>query len=213
MGSGGGGKGDIASVGGFAGNNNGTITNSSATGNVSIGGAVFGDFVGGGFVGQNGGTIQGTPNSSVFTFATGTVTGGDNSIAGGFAGLNLGDITFAYASGAVHVGSFSYAGGFVAGNIGTIFQAYATGAVTDDGNTVLGGFGAFNIGSLDQVFATGAVTGGTNTVVGGLVGVNGALVPSKFGSPDAGRIDHGRLRDRGGERRRRQHRGRLGRGQ
>jgi hypothetical protein len=179
-----------AAVGGFAGNNNGTITNSYATGNVSFGGAVFGDFAGGGFVGQNGGTIQGTPNSAQFTYATGSVTGGANSIAGGFAGLNIGNITFAYASGAVHVGSNSYAGGFVAANIGTIFQAYATGAVTDDGNTVLGGFGAFNIGSLSQVFATGSVTGGTNTVVGGLVGVNGALVSTdKFGSPVGSIVD------------------------
>jgi filamentous hemagglutinin family protein len=176
-----------ASVGGFAGNNNGTIANSFATGNVSISGPVFGDFVGGGFVGANKGLILGLGQ---FTYATGSVTGGTNSIAGGFAGLNAGHITSAYASGNVHVGSNSYAGGFFGGNIsfganrGTIFQGFATGAVTDDGNTVLGGFGAFNIGSLLQTFATGAVTGGTNTVVGGLVGVNGALVPSgKFGRP------------------------------
>jgi len=170
-----------SSVGGFAGQNGGMITNSHATGNVSVGGAVFGDFVGGGFVGFNSGTIQGLGQ---FTYATGSVTGGPNSIAGGFAGQNKGSIKFAYASGNVHVGSNSYAGGFIAGNFGTIFQAFATGAVTDDGNTVLGGFGAFNIGSLSQVFATGAVTGGTNTVVGGLVAVNGALAPSdKFGSP------------------------------
>jgi hypothetical protein len=183
--------GDTASVGGFVAGNNGTITNSFATGKVSIAGtgSNFGDYVGGGFVGQNGGTIQGTPNSQ-FTYATGSVTGDANSIAGGFAGLNLGSITFAYASGDVHVGSNGYAGGFVAANIGTIFQAFATGAVTDDGNTVLGGFGAFNIGSLSQVFATGAVTGGTNTVVGGLVAVNGALVPTdKFGSPVGSIVD------------------------
>jgi hypothetical protein len=182
-----------AKIGGFAGQNNGTITNSHAanTGGVSGGGTGenFGDFVIGGFVGVNGGTIQGTPptegNLGVFTYTTSSVTGTTaNSIAGGFAGQNSGSITFAYASGKVQVGSNSYAGGFVAGNLGTISQAFATGAVIDDGNTVLGGFAAFNIGSLDQVFATGAVTGGTNTVVGGLVAVNGALVPSdKFGDP------------------------------
>jgi filamentous hemagglutinin family protein len=174
-------NGDIAAVGGFAGNNSGTITNSNATGNVSVSGPVFGDFAGGGFVGVNNGLIQG--QNGVFTYATGSVTGGANSIAGGFAGLNAGNLAFAYASGNVKVGSSSYAGGFVATNIGTIFQAFATGAVTDDGNTVLGGFGAFNIGSLSQVFATGAVAGGTNTVVGGLVAVNGALAPSRFGNP------------------------------
>jgi filamentous hemagglutinin family protein len=180
------GSGNVATAAGFAGKNGGTITNSFATGNVSATGATFGDFVAGGFVGVNnrGGLIQGTPAQSQFAYATGSVTGSANSVAGGFAGQNGGMIKFAYASGAVHVGSSSYAGGFVAGNSGSIFQAFATGAVTDDGNTVLGGFGAFNIGALEQVFATGAVTGGTNTVVGGLVAVNAALAPStKFGSP------------------------------
>jgi filamentous hemagglutinin family protein len=180
------GSGNVAMAAGFAGYNGGTITNSFAAGNVSASGATFGDFVAGGFVGVNnrGGLIQGTFAQSQFTYATGSVTGSANSVAGGFAGQNAGQIKFAYASGNVHVGSSSYAGGFVAGNFGSIFQAYATGAVTDDGNTVLGGFGAFNIGALEQVFATGAVTGGTNTVVGGLVGVNGALAPSdKFGRP------------------------------
>jgi filamentous hemagglutinin family protein len=176
---------DIAAVGGFAGKNDGTITNSHATGNVSVAGtgSNFGDFAGGGFVGVNNssGVIQGLGQ---FTYATGSATGGAQSVVGGFAGINKGLITFANASGTVQVGSDSYAGGFGAGNIGTIFQAFATGAVTDDGNTVLGGFGAFNIGSLSQVFATGAVTGGTNTVVAGLVAVNAALQPSdKFGSP------------------------------
>jgi filamentous hemagglutinin family protein len=175
-------QGDIAAVGGFVGQNSGTITNSYASGNVGVDGPVFGNFTGGGFVGQNSGTIQGTPNSAQFTYATGSVTGTANSIVGGFAGQNQGSITFAYASGPVHVGSNSYAGGFFAANLGTIFQAFATGAVTDDGNTVLGGFGAFNIGLLRQVFATGAVTGGTNTVVGGLVGVN-AAVDSSFDFP------------------------------
>jgi filamentous hemagglutinin family protein len=180
------GSGDVATAAGFAGKNSGTITNAFATGNVSASGGTFGDFVAGGFVGVNnrGGLIQGTFAQSKFTYATGSVTGSANSVAGGFAGQNGGQIKFAYASGNVHVGSNSYAGGFMAGNFGTIFQAFATGAVTDDGNTVLGGFGAFNIGALEQVFATGAVTGGTNTVVGGLVAVNGALAPSdKFGSP------------------------------
>ena len=174
-----------AAVGGFAGQNNGTITNAYAAniGGINGAGANFGDFVIGGFVGSNSGTIQGQ-NPGQFTYATGNVTGSANSIAGGFAGQNAGNITFAFASGNVHVGSNSYAGGFVAGNMGMIFQAFATGAVTDDGNSVLGGFGAFNVNSLSQVFATGAVTGGTNTVVGGLVAVNGSLAPSdKFGSP------------------------------
>jgi hypothetical protein len=171
-----------ASVAGFAGQNNGTITNSYSNGNVSVAGSVFGDFVAGGFVGDNNGTIQGLGR---FTYATGSVTGSANSVAGGFAGENQGNITFAYASGNVHVGSDSYAGGFFAANIGTIFQAFATGSVTDDGNTVLGGFGAANLGSLSQVFATGAVTGGTNTVVGGLVAVNAALVSDpKFNNPN-----------------------------
>jgi filamentous hemagglutinin family protein len=171
-----------ANAGGFAGQNGGTITTSFAIGNVVVSGTVFGDFTGGGFVGTNTGLIQGL--APQFTYAIGSVTGGPNSVVGGFAGQNGGSIKFAYASGVVRVGSNSYAGGFFAANTGSIFQAFATGTVTDDGNTVLGGFGAFNIGSLAQVFSTGAVTGGPNTVVGGLVAVNGALAPSdRFGSP------------------------------
>jgi filamentous hemagglutinin family protein len=177
-------NGQAVGVGGFAGENADTINNSHAGGNVTISTTQFGLVFGGAFVGvnDNGATIQGL--NGQFTYATGSVTGGAQSLAGGFAGFNAGSISSTYGSGSVQVGADSYAGGFFAVNVGSIFQSFATGPVTDDPGSVLGGFGALNLGSLSQVFATGTATGGDNSVVAGLVAVNGALAPSRqFGSP------------------------------
>ncbi len=96
-----------AAAGGFVGDNqDGTISNSYATGAVST---TNGDVTRGGFAGFNLGSIT---NS----YATGAVTANDASLAmlGGFTGGNLGDITNSHATGNVTTNAaFAIAGGFV----------------------------------------------------------------------------------------------------
>lgn len=118
------------SVGGLAGVNSGTITNSYSTGSVSGVGNV------GGLAGENSGTIT---NS----YATGSVsvTGTGSNSFGGLVGYNSGTISNSYATG--NVSGIFYVGGLVGPNYGgTISNSYATGAVT--GNSVVGGLAGDN---------------------------------------------------------------------
>ncbi len=155
-------------VGGLAGENDGMITQSYATGMVTGTAAVTGSSVGG-LVGINGGTIT-------QTYATGTVRGANS--VGGLVGFNQNAITQSYATGAVS-GSNEEFGGLVGNNSGTITKAYATGAVSGTvGAPAVGGLVGGNEGAITQSYATGAVTGLGN--VGSLVGLNdeGAITQS-----------------------------------
>ena len=139
-------------VGGLVGRNQGSVTNSYATGTVNgYGGA-------GGLVGYN------NSGSVTNSYATGTVTGYGH--VGGLVGSNDGRITNSYATGAatgdIRVGGlvgFNY-------NNGRVTNSYATGTVTGDSG--VGGLVGDNGGSITNSYATGAVTGNYN--VGGLVG-------------------------------------------
>jgi len=160
-------------LGGLVGwNLGGSIESSYATGNVT-GTGQYGD--GGGLVGVN---DRGTISQS---YATGAVNmkddniDGSSSTAGGFVGINNGNIVQSFATGAVSIsGNGSSGGGFVGTNNDTITEAYATGTVSGGTSTVIGGFAGTNNenGSLDQTYAIGKLTG--SGTVGGLVGVNNA---------------------------------------
>ena len=148
-------------VGGLVGQNNGTITNSYATGSVS-----GNDYIGG-LVGANQGTIT---NS----YATGSVLGDDG--VGGLVGANGDDfssfsfgvrITTSYATGSVS-GNNSV-GGLVGENRGTITNSYATGSVSGDFG--VGGLVGENGGIITNSYATGSVSGSGDNL-GGLVGRN-----------------------------------------
>ena len=116
-------------VGGLVGRNEtgGTITNSGATGNVTISDATGSGA--GGFVGFNFGTISG------LNVAAGNVTGGNSTDIfkagsfGGFVGLNdaAGQISGGVAGGNVSAGAKSAAGGFVGFNNGNISGSAAAG--------------------------------------------------------------------------------------
>jgi filamentous hemagglutinin family protein len=178
----------FVSVGGLAGsndsggivpyNNTGLITDSSATGAVSI----VGSGAVGGLVGSNQATIS-------QSFATGSVHGGIivanfgppfASTAGGLVGENSGSISDSHASGPVSGDLNSTAGGLVGANaygdgIPSVLRSYATGAASvGDGGTA-GGLLGINGGTLTQTFATGPVNGGSSSIVGGLVGANTIL--------------------------------------
>ncbi len=128
-------------VGGLAGFNKGSITNSYATGSVT--GA--GNYVGG-LVGSNygGGIIN--------SYATGSVSGTENTVdtVGGLVGANYGDITNSYATGSV-TGAGNTVGGLVGSNYSDIANSYATGSVTGTGYYV-GGLVGTNYGSITDCF-------------------------------------------------------------
>ncbi|MCR8632702.1 GLUG motif-containing protein [Paenibacillus radicis (ex Xue et al. 2023)] len=160
------------SVGGLVGyNTDGPISNSYATGNVSL--IASSDRNAGGLVGYN---KNGAISSS---HALGKVSGGEN--VGGLVGGNIsGAISDSYALGDV-IGSFSV-GGLVANEYyGTISSSYASGNVSLIQNPAstyaspyAGGLVASNNnGEISNSHATGNVSGSNESYgVGGLVGKN-----------------------------------------
>src|SRR5262249_52450039 len=123
----------------------GVITDSSASGNVTVGAAS----IAGGLVGAAGDDHSTPPGESRIdrAHAAGAVVGGDNSILGGFIG-------------ALDVG-------------GTISKSQASGPVTSLGpNSIVAGFIGVNGGMVTDSQTSGAVNGGSSSYVGGFVGVN-----------------------------------------
>ncbi len=157
-------------VGGFAGQNQGSITFAYASGPVHVGS----DSYAGGFFAFNAGTI-------FQAFATGTVTDDGNTVLGGFGAFNIGVLTQVFATGAVTGGTNTVVGGLVGVNaavdpnldfpytVGQIVDAYATGAASGGGGSIVAGLVAVNDGVIKTSYSAGAVSGG-NT--GGLVAQN-----------------------------------------
>ena len=145
----------------MVGRNNGSITNSYATG--SADGLVYV----GGLVGRNTGSIA---NS----YATGSIDGG--AYVGGLVGSNNNDssIKNSYATGSVF--GDDDVGGLIGQNTGSVTNCYATGAVDGVENT--GGLIGQNTGSVTNSYATGAVDGYENN--GGLVGLNSGHVANSY---------------------------------
>jgi hypothetical protein len=159
-------------AGGFLGVGSTTFA-SHSTGNV-VGG---GDSILGGFVGVHGmhGTIEQSSSAGSVT-ATGPRTW-----LGGFAGFNAGIIRDSNASGALTGMADSILGGVAAVNIGWLNQMSWIGTILADGaNSILGGIAGANFGTVDDSQAEGSITGGANSVIGGQVGAMGTLtnVPS-----------------------------------
>ena len=179
-------------VGGLVGQNEGTVTESHAQGNVrglnNVGGLVglqygaiggshsAGEVAGstnvGGLIGKVGGAFPVT-----LSYSNAFVTGLD--LVGGLVGVNYaGPIIQCYATGRVK-GRGSI-GGLVGRNWGTVTATYATGSV--HGNLLTGGLIGANEGRLNSSYATGWVSGKDHS--GGLAGSNGGTV---FGSYSIGR--------------------------
>jgi len=180
-------------VGGLVGfNQEGTITNSYATGSVS------GREIVGGLVGQNWGTIinsyaNGSSFSSTMTigglvgdnsgfidnsYSTGIVFGGGGFIGtmGGLVGDNSGFIDNSYSTGSVF--GREVTGGLVgATSGGTITNSYSTGIVSG-GGFVGGLVGATSGGTITNSYSTGSVSGSDS--VGGLVGYNNGTITNSY---------------------------------
>ncbi len=157
-------------VGGLVGKNFGTITNSYSTGNVS------GTFSVGGLVGHNG-SVTTITNS----YSTGSVTGSSSEV-GGLVGFNQsGPITNSYSTGSVR--GTANVGGLVGYNTGDpISNSYSTGSVSGSGsNGSVGGLAGYNGGAITKSYSTGTVTAPTSTFdVGGLVGFNGWIITDSY---------------------------------
>jgi hypothetical protein len=130
-----------ALLGGLAGNNSGTISNSYVTGSVSNGSGIKV----GGLVGNNAGTI-----SSSYTTASVSSTGSN---IGGLVGGNQGTISNSYATGNVSSTLGSQVGGLVGNNYlgSTISNSYSTGNVSSAGANI-GGLVGFQQGTVANSF-------------------------------------------------------------
>jgi hypothetical protein len=201
-------------AGGLVADNGGMISNSFATGNVKTGdngqagglvggNSIFGNNCSGNCIPGDGHNLLAGPNPSgegaPFGFgviansrASGNVSVGDFSLAGGFVGssgnFQIGAnqnntlIDQSSASGAVSGGQSSVLGGFVGVlDIGsTIRTSSATGPVASSGpNSIIGGFVGLSGGTIVDSRTTAAVTGTSNSFLGGFVGINiGSVIDS-----------------------------------
>ena len=140
-------------VGSLIGHNEGNISDSSTTGNVTGGTQV------GGLAGR---LLSGTTLNCI---AAGNVTGG--SLVGGLFGVSEGTILSSYTTG--NVTGYHEVGGLVGCSEGTISNSYSTGNVT--GHELVGGLvGTACFLPISDSYATGSVNG--ESCVGGLVGIN-----------------------------------------
>ncbi|MDI3297484.1 YDG domain-containing protein [Janthinobacterium tructae] len=159
-------------AGGLAVYNRGTISDSYATGAVSVGGT--GGSYGGGLAAIN--TGEGTVTNS---YATGNVTGASG--LGGLLGrIESGAVTNSYATG--NVTGTNNLGGLVGVSAGPISNSYATGNVT--GNSTVGGVVGYNIGvALTNAYYSGKLTT-TGINNGAIVGDHngGSIVNAYFDS-------------------------------
>ena len=162
-------------VGSVVGDNHGTVTACTASGNVS------GTYSIGGVVGYNNGTVTACYHVS------GNVSGTYS--IGGVAGENNGTMTACYhASG--NVSGTSGIGGVVGTNkSGTLTACYATGNVTGNGSGTIyvgGVTGTNKSGTLTACYhANGTVSGPAGTT-GGVVGYNNDTVTACYWSNYAG---------------------------
>ncbi|QDG74371.1 YDG domain-containing protein [Janthinobacterium tructae] len=170
-------------AGGLAVYNRGTISDSYATGAVSVGGT--GGSYGGGLAAIN--TGEGTVTNS---YATGNVTGASG--LGGLLGrIESGAVTNSYATG--NVTGTNNLGGLVGVSAGPISNSYATGNVT--GNSTVGGVVGYNIGvALTNAYYSGKLTT-TGINNGAIVGDHngGSIVNAYFNStlnPAATAVGH-----------------------
>ena len=164
-------------VGGLVGRNEGTVSNSYATGQISdssMSGA-------GGLVGRNYGTV----NNS---YASVNLSG--HRYVGGLVGDNYGTVDNSYATGTVS--GDRYVGGLVGYNRGSVSNSYATGTVNGD-EEVGGLVGTNSQGTVSNAYAIGYVSGDRN--VGGLVGLNrGSTVYNTYATGDVtGNVNVGGL--------------------
>jgi len=140
----------------------GTIERSHAEVRVTVGGAA-----------KAGGLVGSSSFNIAYSFATGSVSGGDDSFVGGLVGTG-GNISQSYATGKVIGGENSDVGGLAGADEGSLVtNSYTTGAVQAGTTSNLGGFVGEIAGvKLQSSYAIGHVKGGTAATSGGFMGVS-----------------------------------------
>ena len=147
-------------VGGLAGINRGTVSNSHSTGSVT------GNEDVGGLAGYSAGAVSNC-------YSTGSVTGNED--ISGLVGFNVGDVISSYSTGSVT--GEECVGGLVGLNWGTVSNSYSLGNVTGDG--LVGGLAGYNAWStVSNCYAMGNVNGDSG--VGGVVGGNEGTVSNCY---------------------------------
>ena len=168
---------DAVSVGGLAGMNAGTVSNSYAKGQITVTREqAFATSNAGGLVGNNTGAITAS-------YAAVTVTASMSAPnAGGLVGNNSASVAASYATGAVSAtaseDAAANAGGLVGSSSGTIMASYATG---DAMATASGSAGDANAGGLvgsgsvaiTASYSTGSATAAADTDDGGTANEGG----------------------------------------
>ncbi|WP_233343533.1 GLUG motif-containing protein [Burkholderia cepacia] len=199
-------------VGGIAGLSwDSTILDSSSTGRITVGNAMYagglvGHAVGGAIDRSNSsmvvsagqaGMVGGAVGSNVYTAlsnvsASGNVSATSGADVGGLVGRSdYATILASSASGNVSATVGSRVGGFIGTNANSrISQSHATGNVTGNGAAATGGFAGVNDGGsmLADVSAKGRAADAGRGIVGGLVGQNaGAILQGNaYGDVSAG---------------------------
>jgi hypothetical protein len=142
--------------GSIVGENDGTVSNSYATGSVNT------------FRGHSGGLVGLNQKEATVTesYATVSVNVNTSIYAGGLVGLNAGTVNKSYATGSVD--GDSIVGGLAGENDGTVSNSYATGNVS--GSSSVGGLVGANAGTVSSSYATGSVN--SSEEVGGVVGAD-----------------------------------------
>ncbi|WP_176047108.1 GLUG motif-containing protein [Burkholderia sp. BCC1644] len=168
-----------STIGGFVGSNdNGAISGSHASDNVSGNGAA----AVGGFAGKNTGGVLADVS------AKGRVTDAASQFVGGLVGVNTGTIRLAVAAGDVSAGNASKVGGLVAVNDGKIEDSRSSGTVRGGQNNSIGGLVGENNGSIASSSSTSNVSAGRVSYVGGLVGHNKKVSAEVSGSKAFGNV-------------------------
>ncbi len=147
-----------AGVGGLAGYNDGTISNSVAGVGTVSGANEVGGLVGGN---DSGGLVTGSSSSETVN--------ADGYAIGGLVGFNVGAVTGGSSASGQVTGGMSWTGGLVGVNEGTISAASASGNVS--GNEGVGGLAGYNVGTITNA-ATSSGMVNAFAAAGGLVGVN-----------------------------------------
>ena len=178
-------QGTTYGVGALAGNNRGTVRDSSATGRINLNG-IHSESAGG-LVGKNDGSITGC-------YAKVEIAGNLH-YGGGLVGRNesygIGSIVASYSTGAVSsTWGNAWVGGLVGYSDGSITASYSHSPVKATGNTALvGGLVGFNSiyttsttqGVITASYAVGPVVAtGANPSVGGLVGHNDGTITASY---------------------------------
>ena len=194
--------GGVVKAGGLAGVHSGTVSNSYATGQISVTRGDGGDggnvstSNAGGLVGENSG--GGTITASYATVAVTVSMGSPN--AGGLVGNNIGSLVATYATGDVSAtaseGQDANAGGLAGSSGGTVMVSYATGAVaatsSGDGDANAGGLVGDGNGVITASYSTGAPTAnadadeGTANVRG--LAADAATTTNSYWDTDTSRI-------------------------